>query len=252
MVGVTKIQRGNASYWLERGRRRRRRLLHQARRGPGRVGRRAGRRARPAGRGRPRGLRRDPRGQGPRRRRGRSSRRPAPRKSSPTPRRQRAPAEPVLGYDVRFAAPKSVSLLYALGSRRFAPASWRAYDEAVARASPTLKREACFVQRGSGGKPDRARRGLRRDGLPPPHQPRRRPRPSHPRPRLQHDPGRQRRALAQPRLAEGPLAALDRTASRPAYVFQAALRAGSAREFGLDWRAGPTRLRRHPAASRAR
>ena len=63
----------------ERGRRRRRRLLHQARRGPGRVGRRARRRAGPCRPGRPRGLRRDPRGQ-----------RPDHRRSAPHPSRHQA------------------------------------------------------------------------------------------------------------------------------------------------------------------
>jgi conjugative relaxase-like TrwC/TraI family protein len=60
--------------------------------------------------------------------------------------------EPVLAYDVRFAAPKSVSLIYALGDEGVRERVLRAHDRAVAAGIRYLEREACFVQRGRGGK----------------------------------------------------------------------------------------------------
>jgi conjugative relaxase-like TrwC/TraI family protein len=59
--------------------------------------------------------------------------------------------DPILGYDIRFAAPKSVSLLYAVGSPEVRSAILRAHDHAVAEAVGYLERTACFVQRGHGG-----------------------------------------------------------------------------------------------------
>ncbi len=59
--------------------------------------------------------------------------------------------DPILGYDIRFAAPKSVSLLYAVGSPEVRAAILRAHDHAVAEAVGYLERTACFVQRGKGG-----------------------------------------------------------------------------------------------------
>ena len=69
--------------------------------------------------------------------------------STPTGRERRL--EPMLGYDVRFAAPKSVSLLYALGSPRFARRSSAPTTTPSPRRSPTSSAHACFVQRGKGG-----------------------------------------------------------------------------------------------------
>ena len=59
--------------------------------------------------------------------------------------------EPVLGYDVRFSAPKSVSLLYALGSEQTRARIVRLMNEAVRQGIAHLEREACTVQRGTGG-----------------------------------------------------------------------------------------------------
>lgn len=59
--------------------------------------------------------------------------------------------EPVLGYDVRFSAPKSVSLLYALGSRRTRERIVAVMNEAVRQGIAHLERQACMVQRGKGG-----------------------------------------------------------------------------------------------------
>ncbi|HVC07287.1 MAG TPA: MobF family relaxase [Solirubrobacterales bacterium] len=59
--------------------------------------------------------------------------------------------DPILGYDIRFAAPKSVSLLYAVGSSEVRAAILAAHDYAVGEGVAYLERHACFVQRGKGG-----------------------------------------------------------------------------------------------------
>lgn len=59
--------------------------------------------------------------------------------------------EPVLGYDVRFSAPKSVSLLYALGSERTKERIVAVMSEAVRQGIAHLEKEACKVQRGKEG-----------------------------------------------------------------------------------------------------
>jgi len=59
--------------------------------------------------------------------------------------------EPILGHDVRFSAPKSVSLLWAIGSAEAQREVEEAVDHAVRAAYAHLEREACFVQRGKGG-----------------------------------------------------------------------------------------------------
>lgn len=59
--------------------------------------------------------------------------------------------EPVLGYDVRFSAPKSVSLLYALGDEKTRARILPVVNEAVRQGLAHLEAEACMVQRGKGG-----------------------------------------------------------------------------------------------------
>ena len=59
--------------------------------------------------------------------------------------------EPVLGYDVRFSAPKSVSILYALGSEKTRARVLSVMNEAVRQGLAHLEAEACMVQRGKGG-----------------------------------------------------------------------------------------------------
>lgn len=76
--------------------------------------------------------------------------RPKPRRFIDAEGRERC-LDPILGYDIRFAAPKSVSLLYAIGSPEVRAAILRAHDHAVAEAVGYLERTACFVQRGKGG-----------------------------------------------------------------------------------------------------
>ena len=68
--------------------------------------------------------------------------------------------EPVLGYDVRFSAPKSVSLLYALGSELTKQRIVELINEAVRQGIAHLEREACMVGRGQGGKEIEPGRGF--------------------------------------------------------------------------------------------
>jgi conjugative relaxase-like TrwC/TraI family protein len=77
-------------------------------------------------------------------------RRPKPRSYVDSAGRQRT-AEPVLGYDVRFAAPKSISLAYGLGAPELRAAILRAHDEAVAQGFAYLEQNAALVQRGRNG-----------------------------------------------------------------------------------------------------
>jgi conjugative relaxase-like TrwC/TraI family protein len=60
--------------------------------------------------------------------------------------------EPILGYDIRFSAPKSVSLLWAIGSPQVQAALERGMDRAIEESLAHLEKHACFVQRGKGGK----------------------------------------------------------------------------------------------------
>lgn len=76
--------------------------------------------------------------------------RPAPRKITDAEGRERR-LDPILGYDVRFSAPKSVSLLYGVGSPEVREAILRSHDEAVRQAVGYLERHACWVRRGHGG-----------------------------------------------------------------------------------------------------
>lgn len=77
-------------------------------------------------------------------------RRPPPRVFCDRYGRERR-AEPVMGFDVRFAAPKSISLLYALGSASVREAVLRCHEQAIEEAIAYLERHACFVGRGKGG-----------------------------------------------------------------------------------------------------
>ncbi len=146
--------------------------------------------------------------------------------------------EPVLAYDVRFAAPKSVSLIYALGGEETRERLLAAYDRAVAAGISYLEREACFVQRGRGGKTIEPGQGfvamafrhrMSRAGDPALH--------THVlvanMTRAQSD-GRWL-SLAAP-LGRS---ALYQHGKAAGYVFQAQLRAELVRELGVEW--GPTR-----------
>lgn len=140
--------------------------------------------------------------------------------------------EAVLGYDVRFSAPKSVSILYALGEEETRRRVVAIMGEAVREGIAHLEREACFVQRGDGGKDIEPGSGfvgmafrhrMSRAGDPALH--------VHVvlsnLTRAQSD-GRWM-SLASPK-GRSPLWAHGKSAG---VVFQAALRAGFLREFGL-------------------
>lgn len=159
--------------------------------------------------------------------------RPAPRKFVDADGRERR-LDPILGYDVRFSAPKSVSLLYAVGSPEVRAAILRAHDYAVAEGVAYLERNACFVQRGHGGKSIEPGAGLvamafrhrsSRAGDPALH--------------THLVTSNMTRAVSDGRWLS--LAApKGRTPfwlhAKPAgYVYQAALRAGITRETGLEW-----------------
>src|ERR1700712_5184875 len=58
----------------------------------------------------------------------------------------------VPGFDLTFAVPKSVSVLYALGDTLVVSEVVQAVDAAVDEAVAWLEREACFVRRGSNNR----------------------------------------------------------------------------------------------------
>ena len=57
----------------------------------------------------------------------------------------------VAAFDLTFSAPKSVSVLFAVGDRVLAGALVEAHESAVDAALGYLEREACRVRRGRGG-----------------------------------------------------------------------------------------------------
>ena len=57
----------------------------------------------------------------------------------------------VAAFDLTFSAPKSVSVLFAIGERTLASALVEAHESAVDAALGYLEREACRVRRGRGG-----------------------------------------------------------------------------------------------------
>ena len=59
--------------------------------------------------------------------------------------------EPVLGYDVRFSCPKSISIVYALGDEEIRGRVLAIVNDAVRQGLAHLEREACVVQRGERG-----------------------------------------------------------------------------------------------------
>jgi conjugative relaxase-like TrwC/TraI family protein len=66
----------------------------------------------------------------------------------------------VAGFDLTFSAPKSVSLLYALGSAEQSAAARAAHEQAVAEGLTYLERHAVAARRGDGGQSRIATSGL--------------------------------------------------------------------------------------------
>ena len=58
---------------------------------------------------------------------------------------------PVPGFDLTFSAPKSVSLLWALGGAERAAEVSAAHQRSVEAALDYMQREACWTRRGAGG-----------------------------------------------------------------------------------------------------
>ncbi|MEZ4588708.1 MAG: MobF family relaxase [Gemmatimonadales bacterium] len=160
-------------------------------------------------------------------------RRPKPRTFTDSVGRERH-VEPVLGYDVRFAAPKSVSLLYAVGSSEVRDAVVAAHDAAVREAFSYLENEACFVQRGPGGKEIQPGAGL--IGMAFRH---RMSRAGDPALHTHVVVPNTTQALSDDRwlslASPQGRSAFWQHAKAAGYVYQAALRAEVTRELGLEW-----------------
>jgi Ti-type conjugative transfer relaxase TraA len=69
-------------------------------------------------------------------------------------------ARSVIGFDLTFSAPKSVSVLYGIADSDIARKARDAHDEAVRQALGYLERTACEVRRGRGGVDRRPGEGL--------------------------------------------------------------------------------------------
>jgi conjugative relaxase-like TrwC/TraI family protein len=59
---------------------------------------------------------------------------------------------PVPGFDLTFSAPKSVSLLWALGEAETRSAVLDAHERSISNALAYMQREACWARRGAGGR----------------------------------------------------------------------------------------------------
>ncbi|HEX5925351.1 MAG TPA: relaxase domain-containing protein [Baekduia sp.] len=85
----------------------------------------------------------------------------------------------VAAFDLTFSAPKSVSVLFAIGEPALAGALVEAHESAVDAALGYLEREACRVRRGHGGVRQEIG-GVRGGGVPAQDEPRRGPAVAHP------------------------------------------------------------------------
>jgi Ti-type conjugative transfer relaxase TraA len=136
----------------------------------------------------------------------------------------------VPGYDLTFSAPKSVSLLHALGEPHVQSDVLAAHEEAVATAFGYLERHAAFLRRGHGGHERIAADGLVAAGF---------------RHRLSraHDPALHTHVLVAnlARAADGRSGALDgralyRHAATAGHLYQAELRHQLTQRLGIEWR----------------
>ena len=234
MVGVTKIQRGNAGYWLAAVAEGADDYYTKPGEAPGEWIGGLARELGLSGQVDPAGYAaildgRDPtRGE-------QLLRRPATRTyelPDGTTRRKEA----VLGYDVRFAAPKSVSILYALGDQETRGRVIAVMNDAVGQGIAHLEREACLVRRGDGG--TRIERGAGFAAMAFRHRMSRAGDPALHVHVVVSNMTRSRadgawRTLASPK-GRSPLWLHGKSAG---VVFQAALRAGFLREFGLEFEA---------------
>lgn len=149
MVGVTKIQRGNANYWLQAVAQGEDDYYTHPGEAPGEwVGSLADQMGL-AGEVDPEGYAAILEGRDPTS--GDQLVRRPPTRVYTRPDGSERRAEPVLGYDVRFSAPKSVSLIYAIGDEGVRARVIAVMNEAVRAGIKHLEAEACMVQRGKGG-----------------------------------------------------------------------------------------------------
>ena len=147
---------------------------------------------------------------------------------------------PVAAFDLTFSAPKSASVLFALGG-----AEWRApvvavHAEAVAGALSYLERHGVTAARrvGCATVPCSPTTGRRRRGVHPRGQPQ--PRPAPPQPRRGGEPGPRRgRALGRLRPR-----GIDAHRAAASAVYEAHLRAGLASALGVRWVGAPGPQRR--------
>jgi conjugative relaxase-like TrwC/TraI family protein len=142
--------------------------------------------------------------------------------------------EPTLGYDIRFSAPKSVSLLWGVGSPEVRDAVLAAHEEAVAAGMAYMERTACWVARGEGGK--KLERGVGFVGMGFLHRSSRAGDPSlhtHVVTANMTRAASDERwlALANPK----PSSPLLREAKAAGHLYQAVLRAEVTRRLGLEW-----------------
>jgi conjugative relaxase-like TrwC/TraI family protein len=143
-------------------------------------------------------------------------------------------SEPTLGYDIRFSAPKSVSLVWAVGSPEVRAVTLEIHEEAVAAGMAYLERNACWVARGEGGK--KLERGAGFVGMGFLH---RSSRAGDPALHTHVVTSNMTRALSDGKwlsLANPKSSSpLLREAKAAGHVYQAVMRAGVTRRFGLEW-----------------
>ena len=143
-------------------------------------------------------------------------------------------SEPTLGYDIRFSAPKSLSLLWAIGSPEVRHAAEDIHAEAVAAGMAYLERTACWVRRGKGGERLEPGRGFVGMGFL-----HRSSRAGDPALHTHVVTSNMTRALSDGRwlsLANPKgCSPLMREAKSAGHVYQAVLRAGVTRRLGLEW-----------------
>lgn len=142
--------------------------------------------------------------------------------------------DPVLGYDLRFSCPKSISIVYALGDEAARERVLSIVNDAVRQGIAHLEQEACFVQRGKGG--ERIERGEGFAGMAFRH---RMSRAGDPALHVHVVISNLTRAASDGKwmsIASPPGRSPLWLHAKPAgIVFQAALRAGFVREFGIDF-----------------
>jgi Ti-type conjugative transfer relaxase TraA len=144
------------------------------------------------------------------------------------PLRSSTTTHSVSGYDLTFKAPKSVSILYGVGSDEVSRAVREAHDGAVAEALGYLERTACWTRRGAGGKTVLQGRGFVAGAF------------RHRTSRAGDPALHTHVVVGNVTEAEGRWSALDgrllyRHAKTAGYLYQAALRASLTEHLGVQW-----------------